>query len=80
MLILPHCPALPQHLLIPECVFLQLSFDVVRGMWSPHIHPLSNASVVFWGKTDQFYIEYNSNYANLTAQDIANANLPFFSH
>lgn len=44
------------------------------------IHPSSNGFVGFLGTTDQFCVEYNGNYMNLTAQNISNANSTVFSH
>lgn len=44
------------------------------------IHPSSNGFVGFLGTTDQFCVEYNGNYVNLTAQNISNANSTVFSH
>lgn len=45
-----------------------------------HYPPTQQQLCGFLGRTDQFSIEYNGNYVNLTAQNISNANSTAFSH
>lgn len=68
----------PPHTCPRSChwVLLWAEVDSVLSI----IHPLRNSSVGFLGTADQFCIEYNGNYVNLTAQNISNANAAVFSH